>query len=47
MLLLRLRDEHTNNKIAIVEYILRKYSKRLYGNLIVATERKIRIRSLQ
>jgi predicted nuclease of predicted toxin-antitoxin system len=47
VLLLRLRDERTSNKIWVLERVLEEYGYRLEGHLIVASERRIRIVPLQ
>jgi len=43
VLLLRLRDERTEEKIKIINQILREHSEKLAGNFIIATEQTIRI----
>jgi|YNPBryulayer2012_1023412.scaffolds.fasta_scaffold25803_2 predicted nuclease of predicted toxin-antitoxin system len=43
VLLLRLRDERTANKIRVIGQVLRDHGAQLQGNLIVASERRIRI----
>jgi len=43
ILLMRLRDERTPNKLRVLEEVLRNYGDRLEGNLIVASEVRIRI----
>ncbi len=43
VILLRLEDERSNNKIAVLEKILISYQDRIPDNYVVATERKVRI----
>lgn len=43
VILLRLEDERTANKIAILEKVLRSHSDKFSGNFIVVTERTVRI----
>jgi len=43
VLLLRLRDERTANKVRVLGEVLRDYSTQLSGNLVVASESRIRI----
>ena len=43
VVLLRLRDERTPNKILIMERVLEQCSDRLADNYLVATEKAIRI----
>lgn len=46
VILLRLKDESSENKIKIVLEVIDKYITRLKSNFIVATENNIRIRPL-
>jgi predicted nuclease of predicted toxin-antitoxin system len=43
VILLRLGDERTQQKIAALDRLLSAYSDRLEGNFVVVTERRIRI----
>ena len=43
VILLRLEDERTPNKIAIVRKLISNYSEQLNNNYIVATENRVRI----
>jgi len=43
IILLRLLDERPQNKINIIEQIIKNHSHELYGNFTVATEKLIRI----
>lgn len=43
VILLRLEDERSNNKIEVLQKLLRSYKDHLKGNFIVVTEGKIRI----
>lgn len=43
VLLLRLRDERTANKIRVIGQVLRDHGAQLQGSLVVASERRIRI----
>lgn len=43
VILLRLRDERSNNKIEVLRKLLGSYKDHLKGNFIVVTEDKIRI----
>ncbi len=42
VILLRLEDERTANKIAVLRRLLRGYAKRLAGQFVVVTENKVR-----
>ncbi len=42
VILLRLEDERTANKIAVLRRLLRGYSGRLAGQFVVVTENKVR-----
>jgi len=46
ILLLRLTDERTDVKLRVVRRVLNEYPNRIEGSMIVATERRIRIRSI-
>lgn len=46
ILLLRLEDERSRNKIAALERVLQEYSDELAGRFAVVTERSIRISGL-
>lgn len=46
VILLRLREETVEHKIKVISHIIRKHQDSVYGNIIVATEKKIRIRPL-
>ena len=39
---LRLTDERSINKIAVLEKLIEKYAHKLPGNFVVVTERKVR-----
>ena len=43
VILLRLDDNRPDNKIAVLDKLLKSYSKQLNNNFIVATEKKVRI----
>ena len=43
VLLLRLRDERTANKIRVIGQVLRDHGTQLQGNLVVASEGRVRI----
>jgi len=47
VLLLRLRDERVANKIRVLAEVLRDYGDQLEGNLVVASEGRVRIVPLQ
>ena len=44
VLLLRLRDESSMNRVRMVRLVLEKYTDQLRGHFVVATERAIRVR---
>lgn len=44
IILLRLKDESSRNKIRVISQLLDKYNKQIPNSFIVATEDKIRIR---
>ena len=46
VLLLRLEDESTLNKLKVVRMIVRQYLVNLEGNFVVVTEKKIRKRPI-
>ncbi|SRR5450756_1969926 len=43
VILLRLEDERSANKIAVLQRLIEKYEKSLHGNFIVVTETIVRI----
>ncbi|MEA3440854.1 MAG: DUF5615 family PIN-like protein [Chloroflexota bacterium] len=43
VILLRLDDERMNNKIAVIQRLLDRYSNQLENNFIVVSENKVRI----
>ncbi len=45
VLLLRLRNESSANRVRVVTSVLGKYADRLAGQFVVATESNVRIRS--
>jgi predicted nuclease of predicted toxin-antitoxin system len=45
VILLRLHDERPENRVRVTVTLLDRYSNRLSDNFIVATEKKVRIRS--
>lgn len=47
VLLLRLEDESTLNKLRVIRMIIHQYLKILEGNFVVVTERKIRKRPIK
>lgn len=47
LILLRLKDERTENKIKIVSFVVATYGEAIVGNFLVVSERKIRIKSLE
>lgn len=46
IVLLRLKNQRMNHKVAITLKIIEKYESRLEGNVIVVTEKTVRIRPL-
>jgi len=46
IIILRLSDESTRNKTQVTLRVIKNPSYRIYGCLVVATEKKIRIRKL-
>jgi predicted nuclease of predicted toxin-antitoxin system len=46
LILLRLKKETFNAKIGTLKHIINKHQNSLYGNITIATEKKIRIRPL-
>lgn len=46
IILLRLRDERMSRKVATTLRIIEDYGSRLEGNIVVVTEKTVRIRSL-
>jgi len=46
IIFLRLRRETAESKIGMIRHIIEKHSDSIYGNIIIATEKKIRIRPL-
>jgi predicted nuclease of predicted toxin-antitoxin system len=47
IVLLRLKDERAANKVKMVSYIIKKYREVIIGSILVASEKKIRIRRLE
>jgi len=46
LILLRLKKETIERKIGVIHNIINKHPNSIYGSIIIATEKKIRIRSL-
>lgn len=46
VILLRLRDERVENKIKFVSFVLTSYSEDILGNILIVSERKIRVRRI-
>jgi predicted nuclease of predicted toxin-antitoxin system len=47
VILLRLNDERPTNKIRVIKEVIENYSKDLFGNFIVATEKSVRVTIIQ
>jgi predicted nuclease of predicted toxin-antitoxin system len=47
IILLRLKDERAENKVKMVSHIIKKYGGSILGSILVASEKKIRIRRLE
>jgi predicted nuclease of predicted toxin-antitoxin system len=47
MILLRLKDESVENKVKVVSSIVNSYGKMIPGNIVVVTEKKIRVQKLR
>jgi len=43
VILLRLEDERSKNKIAVLQHLLESYSDKLVNNFIIVTEKTVRI----
>jgi hypothetical protein len=43
VILLRLEDERSENKIAVLQRVLESYSDKLVNNFIIVTEKAVRI----
>ena len=46
VILLRLRDESVENKIKMVSFVIASYGKAILGNILIVSERKIRVRRI-
>jgi predicted nuclease of predicted toxin-antitoxin system len=46
ILLLRLKDQSSSNRVAVVKLVTEKYADELPGNFVVASETHVRIRKL-
>jgi predicted nuclease of predicted toxin-antitoxin system len=47
IVLLRLKDERAENDVKMVSHIIKKYREVILGSILVASEKKIRIRRLE
>ena len=47
VILLRLRDESAENKFRIVSFVITSYGDAILGNVLIVSERKIRLRPIQ
>jgi predicted nuclease of predicted toxin-antitoxin system len=47
IVLLRLKDERAANEVKMVSHIIKKYRGVIIGSILVASEKKIRIRRLE
>lgn len=47
LILLRLKDERTENKIKLVSFVIASHRETIAGNFLIVSERKIRIRRLE
>jgi predicted nuclease of predicted toxin-antitoxin system len=46
IILLRLREDSSENRIRITRHVIEKHRDAIYGSLIIASETKVRIRRL-
>jgi len=46
IILLRLKDESTENKVKVVSFVVTNHSKSILGNLLVVSEKRIRARPI-
>ncbi len=46
MILLRLKDESIENKVKIVSFILASHSDAIVGNVMIVSEKRIRVRRI-
>jgi predicted nuclease of predicted toxin-antitoxin system len=47
MILLRLKDESVENKVKVVSSVIESYSQMVLGNIVVVSEKKIRVQRLR
>jgi predicted nuclease of predicted toxin-antitoxin system len=47
VILLRLRDESVENKFRVVSFVIASYEEAILGNVLIVSERKIRVRPIQ
>jgi len=47
MILLRLKDETIENKMKVVSFIVSYHIDAIYGNIVVASEKKIRVQKIR
>jgi predicted nuclease of predicted toxin-antitoxin system len=47
MILLRLKDESVENKIKVVSFIVASYGNAIPGNVMVVSEKKIRVQKIR
>jgi predicted nuclease of predicted toxin-antitoxin system len=47
MILLRLKDETAENKVKVVSFIIKHHFEIICGNILVASEKKIRVQKIK
>jgi predicted nuclease of predicted toxin-antitoxin system len=47
VILLRLRDESSENRVRVTKAVLKNFSDRIKGNFLVASEKRVRIRGIK
>ena len=47
IILLRLKDESTENKVKLVSFVVTSYGEGIRGNVMVVSEKKIRVRRIK
>ncbi len=47
VILLRLKDESVENKVKVVSFVVSSYGKDILGNVMVVSEKKVRVRRIK